>query len=71
MENIKKDSVKYLLLLIVIYVIMGLILYPVLDLLYCKLITKTEFVYSIVEDVIKPIVVCSVMALCSWIFEKK
>ena len=71
MKNIEKGSVKHLIISIVIYIVMGLILYPIFDILYCKLITNTEFVYSFEEDVIKPVVIGSVMGLCSWFMEKK
>ena len=71
MKNIDKKSTKYLVLILIIYVLMGLILYPLLDFIYCKLITKSEFVYSIQAYVIKPIVVCSVMGIISWLIEKK
>lgn len=70
MKNLEKNSIKYLAFLIFIYVLIGLILYPILDFIYCKLITKSDFVYSIEADVIKPVVVCSVMAICSWLMEK-
>ena len=70
MKNIEKGSIKYLLLLLVIYVSVGLILYPILDFLYYKLITKSNFVYSIQADVIKPIAICSIMGICSWFMEK-
>ena len=71
MINIDKNSPKYLALLIVIYIVMGLILYPILDILYCKFITRSVFTYSVVEDVIKPVVIGLVMALVTWFFERK
>ncbi len=70
MKNIEKGSIKHLVFLIITYIIMGLILYPLLDIIYCKLITNSDFVYSFQSDVIKPIVVCSVMGICSWVTEK-
>lgn len=70
MKNIEKGSIKYLVFLVTIYVIMGLILYPIFDIIYCKLITDSEFVYSIEADVLKPVVICSVMGICSWFIEK-
>ena len=71
MNNIDKSSIKYLIILLCIYVVIGLILYPILDFIYYRLVTKSEFVYSVEADVIKPTIVCSIMALCSWIFERK
>ena len=37
MKNLEKNSIKYLAFLILIYVLIGLILYPILDFIYCKL----------------------------------
>ena len=71
MKNINKNSTKYLLLLIAIYCIMGLILYPIFDIIYCKLITHTEFIYSISNDVTRPITMGIIMAITSWLLEKK
>lgn len=70
MKNIEKDSIKYLAILIITYVIMGLILYPLFDLIYCKLITNTKFVYSFQADVIKPISMGVIMGICLWVVEK-
>lgn len=70
MKNIEKGSTKHLLFLIITYVIMGLILYPLFDFIYCKCITNSDFFYSVQADIIKPIVICSVMGICSWVSEK-
>lgn len=70
MKNIKKGSIEHLLLLITIYIIVGILLYSVFDILYCKFITKSTFVYSIQEDIVKPVTIGSIMAVCSWLIEK-
>ena len=70
MKNIEKGSIKHLVVLVIAYIILGLILYPVLDFIYCKLITHNEFIYSVQADVIKPVTICFVMGMCSWVAEK-
>ena len=34
----------------------GIIIWPLLDLILCKLITRTDFVYSVHEHIIQPII---------------
>ena len=70
MNNIEKESVKYLIFLIIIYIVLGLILYPIFDFIYCKLIMKSDFVYLYQADVIKPIAMAFVLAISSWLVER-
>ena len=51
----KKDNIKYLVIWIFSIAIFGMILYPLFDLIICKFITNSRFIYSVNEHIIKPI----------------
>ena len=71
MKDIEKGSVKQLVLIIVTFIVVGLIVYPILDYLYCKLITRSAFTYSITLDVVFSLIFCSIMGVFTWFEEKK
>ena len=50
---------------IAITIIVGFILFPLLDYIYCA-ITKSTFVYSIHEHIQRPIELGSILGLISW-----
>ena len=70
MNNIDKGSVKYLIISIIAISIAGIILYPVLDFLYTKYITRSAFNYSITQHVVAPIVIGTIIEVCLWLFGK-
>ena len=49
MKDIERGTIKYLVIVIVAVSLCGMILYPLFDLILCKLITKSEFTYSILN----------------------
>ena len=70
MKNIEKGSIKYLILLSISVAVFGIILYPIFDLILCKFITHSEFVYSIHSHIIQPVIFAIIFGLISWIIEK-
>ena len=70
MKNIEKGSIKYLLILIVTIAIFGIILYTIFDLILCKFITNSKFIYSIHNHIIQPVLFAIIFGLISWIIEK-
>ena len=71
MKNIDKNSIKYLIILVVTCALFGIILYPLFELIFCKLITHKEFVYSIYNHLVEPILFAIVFGITYWFFGKK
>lgn len=70
MKNIKFGSVKHLVFQIFAICLAGIILYPLFDLVLCKYITNSIFIYSIHSYVIQPIIFGIIMGTVIWILEK-
>ena len=71
MKNVKRGSVKYLLLLIVAIIICGIILYPLFDLLYYKVIINSDFYYDIYRYIINPIIYGTILGIVLWFLDCK
>lgn len=71
MGNIKKSSVKYLILEIVSISIAGIILWPLLDYLYHTLLTQSPFNYSVFNHIVEPIIFGCVVGTVYWLFDRK
>ena len=67
MGNIEKTSVKYLILLMASISVAGIILWPILDLLYHNLITHSDFVYSAFDYILEPIFFGCIIGLVFWL----
>ena len=67
----KKGSIKYLVILIIAIIIFGMILYPLFDLIICKFITNSRFIYSVNEHIIKPIFFGIILGLVLWVVDRK
>ena len=70
MRDIKKRSIKYLIILIITISLCGFILYPLFDLILCKFITNSEFVYSFKNYIIQPIIAAIIASSVLWIIDK-
>lgn len=71
MKNIERGTTKYLVVLIIAVAICGMILYPLFDLAYYKVITNSEFVYSVHRHIIQPIIFACVFGTTFWLVDKK
>lgn len=71
MKNIERGSKKYLCFLIVAVALCGIILYPIFDFLYYKLITHSEFTYSIYRHIVQPTIFACVFGTTFWLIDKK
>ncbi len=69
--KIERGTIKYLLSLILYVALLGMILYPLFDLVYYKLILKSTFTYSIENHIIQPLIFAVVYGLIFWIIDKK
>ena len=67
----EKGSIKHLIVLIVAISIFGMILYPLFDIIICKFITNSKFVYSVNEHIIKPFIFGIIMGIVFWVIDKK
>ncbi|MBQ6497166.1 MAG: hypothetical protein IJI58_00420 [Bacilli bacterium] len=70
MKKIKKGNKEHLIILIVAISIMGIILYPIFDLILARCITNSSFVYSIHSHIIQPIIFGCTTGTVFWIAEK-
>ena len=71
MKNIEKGSIKYLIYLIVAIFIFSVILYPLFDIIFCKFIVKTEFVYTVQDYVLQPLLSSVICGLIIWAVDRK
>lgn len=71
MKKIEKGTKKYLIILIIAVALCGIILYPLLDLIYYKLIVNSDFTYSIYRHIIQPIIFASAFGTTFWLIDKK
>lgn len=71
MKRLEKRTIKYLILLIVTISVCGMIIYPLFDLIICKLITNYEFIYSFKSYIIQPIITALIAGTLLWVVDKK
>ena len=71
MKNIERGTIKYLVVLIISVAVFGMILYPLFDLIYYKVITNSEFVYSFNKHIIQPIIFAVVFGVTFWTIDKR
>ena len=71
MKKIERGTTKYLIVLIISVAICGMILYPLFDLVYYKVITNSEFVYSFHRYIIQPIIFACIFGTTFWLVDKK
>lgn len=70
MNNIERGSFKFLIILTIATITIGLVIYPLLDYLYYTFITNSEFTYLVQKHIIKPIFMGIFISLGVWIGEK-
>lgn len=56
MKKIKENRILYIFINGIATGLAGVIIWPLLDLFLCKVITKTSFIYSVHEHIIEPII---------------
>ena len=57
--------------MIIIMILVGFLLYPLFDMIYCKLISNTTFVYSVNKHVVQPIIFAVIYSLVYWSVDRK
>ena len=68
---IERGSIKYLFALIFVISIFGIILYPLYDLIIFKLITHSNFSYSIEKYIVEPLIVGFILGTLFFISDLK
>lgn len=71
MKNIERKTKKYLVILIIATALCGMVLYPLFDLVLCKFITNSKFIYSVHSHVIQPILFGCIFGTTFWLVNKK
>ena len=71
MKKIEKGSIKYLILLIILFSVVAMILYPIYDLIYVNFITHSKFVYTFQKYIIEPIIFGFICGTIFWVIDKK
>ena len=71
MKKVERETVKYLICLIVFTALCGFILYPFLDFIISNVFTKTMFVYSFNKHIIQPLIFAIIYGLSFWTLDKK
>lgn len=69
--KIEKGSVVSLIVTIVVYVLVGFALFPLFDWILDTVFTKSPFVYSVSDHIITPAIICSIVAVVTWIIERR
>lgn len=62
---------KDFLICLVVTAIIGIILYPIFDYIWCTLITHSNFKYSIFGDLIEPILFATIITIVLYLPKKK
>ena len=70
MKNIERGSIKYLAILIISVAVCGVVLYPFFNLIMCKFITHSDFIYSVYNHIIQPIIFAFVYGTTFWAIDK-
>lgn len=68
--KIEKDSISYLIILIISTALTGMILYPLLDFIICKFIINTPFIYSVYSYIMKPTIFACVFGTTFWMIDR-
>ena len=68
--KIEKDSISYLIILIISTALAGIIIYPLLDFIICKFIISTPFIYSVYSYIMKPTIFACVFGTTFWMIDR-
>lgn len=71
MKDIKKGSIKHLIIQIIASIIAALIIFPLVDFISCKIFQNSEFVYTFKDYVIEPIIAGVLLGLVLWALDKR
>ena len=67
--KIERGSIAHFLIQTIAIIIAGIVLYPLFDLILCKFITNSEFIYSVHKHIIQPISFGFITGIILWVVE--
>lgn len=67
MQKIKENKWLYILAFAIATSIMGIILYPLFDYVLCKFITNSQFIYSVHQHIVQPILFGFIIAIVLYV----
>lgn len=67
----ENKNIKYLIVQTIAIIIAGICLYPLFDLILCKFITYSEFIYSPQEHIVNPIIFGCIMGTVLYLVKRK
>ena len=56
MKKIEENKVLYIIIQCLVMIVMAMIIWPLFDFFFCKVIEHTKFTYSLLNHVIEPII---------------
>jgi hypothetical protein len=56
MKKLEENKVLYVIVQCLVMTVMAMIIWPLFDLFFCKVIDHTKFTYSLLDHVIEPII---------------
>lgn len=71
LEKMENNKILYCLVYSIMTAIIGLIVWPLLDLIVCKFITNSSFIYSVHQHIIQPVVFGIIMGIMFTFTNKK
>ena len=71
MKKIEENVWLYILAYGVTVSIMGIILYPLFDMVWCKFLTRSDFKYNVYDHIISPIIFGVTFAVICGIYKFK
>ena len=71
MKNIEKGSIKHLIIQILASIVAALIIFPLVDFISCKIFQNAEFVYTVNDYIIEPIIIGIVLGLVFWALDRR
>ena len=69
MENLyKKSKILYFLVYLIVFIVVAILLWPLFDLIVCNVFTHSEFVWTVQEHIIQPIVFGVIITIIEFLY---
>lgn len=69
MKKLDSKSKEYAVIFGITIAVSGIVLYPLFDIVLCKFITNSEFIYSAHEHIIQPVLFGMIMGIMIYVLE--
>lgn len=71
MKKIDHASVTYLIIQTMAIIVAAMIIWPLLDMIWCAVIERKEFVYTVRDFIVEPIIFGIIVGVVFWLFERR